>query len=412
MNARRGPAFRPPVFRRPVFRRPVFRRPGRRRSGRRRGSPLFAVLALLIALTTLTACSGRGDDFVTRSGASFEVNGKPLRFIGFNLYDAAASDLYSCSPATRLSDSALHATMRYVHDTLGASVIRFWAYQPYTAGGSDFSGMDRVISAARGAGLRVIPVLEDGPGDCSTGTDGVPKSAWQNDTWYTQGYKQPYGNASLSYRDYVRVVARHYRNNPTIMAWMMMNEAETSTRNQGDVTALADFALDIGTVIRSVDHRHLITLGTQGNGAPGASGPDFTAIYRQPVLDFVEVHDWARYGSDTEALPGSVNGALPATGSGECQSRTAPIACSFAIARQLGKPLVVGEAGISATDPAGQARRAQLFGAKVAAAFAAGASGYLVWQLNSANTDGYAVIPGKHDPLVGVLSAQAAKLGK
>jgi endo-1,4-beta-mannosidase len=373
----------------------------------------LAAITVVVAVIGLSGCGAHSvnDDFVTRSGSSFELDGRPFRFVGFNLYDAAASDLYSCSPSTRLSDANLNATMEYLHDQLGTSVIRFWAYQTYTQGGTDFAGMDRVIDAARHAGLRVIPVLEDGPGDCSSGVKGVSKAASEGDTWYTQGYKQPYGNATLSYRDYVRVVARHYRDNPTIMAWMMMNEAETSARNAGDVTALADFALDIGTVIRSVDPHHLITLGTQGNGAPGVSGPDFTAIYRQPVLDFVEVHDWARYGSDTQALPGSVNGALPEVDAGECQSRTAPIACSYAIAHRLGKPLVVGEAGIAAADATSRTRRAQLFQAKISAAFASGASGYLVWQLNTANTDGYAVILGQSDPLLGVLSAESRKLG-
>jgi mannan endo-1,4-beta-mannosidase len=381
---------------------------------RRRWPYLAAAVVILVAVAfgvRAFASSGTADDFVTRSGSSFELGGKPFRFVGFNLYDAASSDLYSCSPSTHMSDATLLSTMKYLHDELGTSVIRFWAYQTYTQGGTDFSGMDRVVHDARSAGLRVIPVLEDGPGNCSTGTNNVSKAASQDDHWYTQGYKQPYGSATLSYRDYVKVVARHYRDNPTIMAWMMMNEAETQTYNSGGVTALADFALDIGTLIRSVDPHHLITLGTQGNGAPGGSGPDFTAIYRQPILDFVEVHDWARYGSDTEAMPGSVNGALPAVTSGECQSRTAPIACSFAIAKQLGKPLVVGEAGIAATDAAGRQRRATLFQAKISAAFADGASGYLVWQLNTQNTDGYAVIRSQSDPLVGVLSATAKKLG-
>ena len=369
------------------------------------------VLTVVVAglLVTLGACSGSDEQFVTRSGRSFELNGKPFRFVGFNLYDAAASDIYSCAPDTRLSDSRLHEAMHQMHDH-GVTVVRFWAYQTYTAGGRDFSGMDRTIKAARSAHLRVIPVLEDGPGDCTTGQSGMSKAESQNDTWYTQGYKRPFGNAALSYRDYAEVVARHYRNNPTIMAWMMMNEAETTTRNSGDVSALVDFASDVATVIRSVDPHHLITLGTQANGAPGSSGPDFAAIYRQPVLDFAEVHDWARYGSDTQAMPGSVNNGLPEPNSPECASRTAPIACSFSLAAQLNKPLLVGEAGIAAHDSGARTRRAQLIKAKMTAAFTAGASGYLIWQLNEKNTDGYGVLIGQHDPVFDVLEGFSHRL--
>ncbi len=365
---------------------------------------LVALLVLAITTAGLGSCAGGDrDGLVTRNGTSFEVDGKPFRFVGANLYDAAASDLYACSPDTRLSDQKLREALRYLHEEAGASVVRFWAYQTYTAGGKDFSGIDRVIAAARAENLRVIPVLEDGPGQCTTGPADEAKAQVQNDTWYTQGYKQPYGNASLSYRDYAQAITTHYRGNPTILAWMMMNEAETSTRNEGDRTALADFALDIGTVIKKADPTHLLTLGTQSNGAPGTSGSDFTAIYSQSVLDFTEVHDWGRYGSDTEALPGSVNGRLPDPDSPECSSRTAKIACSFALAEQLGKPLVVGEAGIEARNQDERRRRATLLQAKIDAAFTAGAAGYLIWQLNLENTDGYAVVLGQDDPLTGVL---------
>ena len=374
--------------------------------------PLAGLLALVAAAGGLAACADDGDEFVRRAGRSFVLDGDPFRFVGFNLYDAAASDVYTCSPATRMTDDALDDALRWARDEAGASVIRFWAYQTYTAGGTDFSGVDRVVRAARRAGLRVIPVLEDGPGNCSTGVDRVAKSAVEGDTWYTQGYKRPYGDARLAYRDYVRVMAEHYRDEPTIMAWMMVNEAETEARNEGDRTALADFARDVAGVIREVDRRHLITLGTQGNGAPGTGGPDFRQIYEQDALDFAEVHDWARYGSDTEALPGSTGGSggLPSPGDGECEGRDARIACSFAVAAELDKPLVVGEAGITASDGDDRRRRADLLAAKMDAAFAAGAAGYLVWHLSSAPTDGYDVVPADDDPVADVMDRWGDRL--
>jgi hypothetical protein len=78
------------------------------------------------------------------------------------------------------------------------------------------------------------------------------------------------------------------------------------------------------------------------------------------------------------------------------------IARSFAMAQQLGKPLVVGEAGIQATDASGRVRRAALLRSKIQAAFADGEDGYLIWQLNTRNTDGYVVVPGQDEPLARV----------
>ena len=379
----------------------------RRLTSRLRTAGTAALLSLSVVLA---GCSGQSGSFVTRSGASLQIDGKPFRFVGFNLYDAAASDIFSCSPSTRLDDTQLADMLRYIRDEAGATVVRFWAYQTYTAGGTDFSGTDRFIAAASRAGLRVMPVLEDGPGDCSTGKPGVSLADADGGTWFTQGYKQPYGSARRSYRDYVQVMAQHYRDNPTIVAWTMVNEAETTARDTAGRPVLAAFAADVAAVIHAADPRHLVTLGTQGNGAPGASGKDFAAVYGQDGLDLTEVHDWNRYGSDTEAMPGSKDGSLPREDSDQCRATDAKIACSFAIAQQLGKPIVVGEAGVEATDAAGRARRADLLGAKMKAAFAANASGYLVWHLNRGPTDKLDVIPNEHDPLIGVMSGVAKGL--
>lgn len=356
---------------------------------------------VLVAMTTLASCSTTGNGFVQQSGPKLTLNGKPFRFVGFNLYDAAASDVYSCSPNTRLDDAALARTLAYIHDKAGATVVRFWAYQTYTAGGTNFSGVDRFLAAADKAGLHVLPVLEDGPGYCSTGQSGVPLNKADSGTWYSKGYRTPYGSAHQSYRSYVGVMARHYRNNATILGWTMMNEAETSKR-ESDQSVLVPFAKDIASVIHRADPNHLVTLGTQSNGAPGASGRDFAAVYGLRGLDFTEVHDYAYYGSDTEAMPGSQMGTLPSPTSSACRRTNAKIACSFAIAKKLHKPIVVGESGIQAQDQAGRESRAKLMSAKMKAAFSAGASGYLVWHLDVKPTDPndhYAVDPTTTDPL-------------
>ncbi|KQC36972.1 cellulase family glycosylhydrolase [Frankia sp. ACN1ag] len=347
------------------------------------------------------------DQFVTRSGAQLKLGGQPFRFIGFNYFDAAATDRYTCAWWPRVSDADLDRDFRFLHEQAGATVVRFWAFQTYTQGGTDFSGVDRVIRAARANGMRVMPVLENEWGDCTTAaTRTDSKAAYQGDTWFGQGYRVPFGNATLSYRDYVSRIVTHYRDEPTILGWTMMNEAETSARDDQNRPALVGFAGDIAGVIKSADPRHLVSVGSQSNGAPGASGPDFAAVYGLANIDFTEVHDWSAWGSDTEALPGSAkDGSLPATTSPQCAPvRGAPLACSFASAQQLGKPLIVGEAGIAAGDAAGRERRADLLAAKVRAAFHNGASGYLIWQFNHVvDTERYDVLPSDNDPLFAVL---------
>jgi aryl-phospho-beta-D-glucosidase BglC (GH1 family) len=245
-----------------------------------------------------------------------------------------------------MSDTQLVDTLRYLHDRAGATVLRFWAYQTYTQGATYWNGVDRVLAAARTVGMKVIPVLEDGPGDCTNTPDRVSKADYEGDTWYSAGYKQPYGNATLSYRDYVSQITAHYADDPTILGWSMMNEADTSAVTAQNVPVLVDFATDIASVIRAADPHHLITVGTQSNGAPGASGPDFTAVYQLPQISFAEVHDWGYWGSDLEPMPGGIGSTPPAADSIPCALRNALIGCSFARAVALDKPLVVGESGM------------------------------------------------------------------
>ena len=375
-----------------------------------------ALVALLGLAPVLAGCTpGEGTSpFVSAEGRVFVADGEPLTVVGYNVYDAAATDSFSCRPASRLDDAGVESTFARLAEQ-GVTAVRFWAYQTYTVAGRDWSGMDRVIAAAKANGVHVLPVLEDGPGDCSTGEAGVSLDRVDGDTWYTEGYKRPLGRATMSFRDYAPLVAEHYRDEPTILGWTLVNEAETSQRDAEGRSVLVGFAEDMAARVRAVDPNHLVTLGTQANGAPGASGPDFRDVYSLPGMGFAEVHDWPRDGRDpTQAMPGAVPdgtraGALPAPGSERCRSLAAPVACSFAVAADLGTPLLVGEVGITATDDEQRERRAEVFAGKMAAAYADGAAGYLLWHWSSAQTDGYDVVPGTDDPVVGVVGRVAAQ---
>jgi hypothetical protein len=263
----------------------------------------YILLALLLALVCLpsfpvdAAPAGAPAGFVTRSGSDFLLDGAPFRFVGANMYNAAGDPAtYQCGPWMSKPDVELDAWFARARTDFGGRVVRFWAFQRYTSGGTDWRGLDRVMRLANKHGLKVIPVLENQWGDCSQG-------GTKYDAWYAGGYNQPYGGYPLSYREYVRRVVERYRDEPAIFAWMLMNEAEGRTAAGAEATEpLYTFTRDMSAYVKSLDSNHLVTLGTIGGGQPGVRGANFERLHGLPTIDFAEYHD---YNSNDVPLPGS-----------------------------------------------------------------------------------------------------------
>jgi len=316
-------------------------------------------------ITIITKPTSSG--FVSACGTQFCLNGQPFRFVGVNFYGAAGT----CGP----SSSNLSSAFQTLQSQTGTKVVRFWAFQSMTNGGTDFSKLDAVVAAAKAQGIYLLPTLENHWGDCTVGGTKSP-------TWYASGYKSNYGYP-LSYRDYVGRVVSHYANEPTIFGWMLMNEAEDS-----DATGLYNFASDMSSYIRSLDPNHMITLGTIGTGQNGTSGSNYVRLYSLPNLNFVEAHD---YNNESQALPGG-----PVSNPNSCSNS---IACDVAQAIQvMKKPFIIGEAGITS----GSARPSEL-DAKINAIFQAGGSGYLYWEWTPTGSGGDQYQFGPGDPVNGIL---------
>jgi endo-1,4-beta-mannosidase len=174
---------------------------------------------------------------------------------------------------------------------LGGTVARCWAFQANAGpGGDDFTVLDQVVAAARAQGIRLVLTLENQWTACTQ-----PASANKDPAWYQTGYKSPYGTYTRSYVDYVRAVVQHFASEPQILMWQLMNEAECT-----DAAALRAFAIDVATVIKSLDANHLVSVGTLACGQNGVSGSDYQALHADPHIDILEAHD---YGNESQAIP-------------------------------------------------------------------------------------------------------------
>lgn len=348
-------------------------------------------MGLVLAVLLLASCGGAWSrpGFLTYDGPRFRLDGETVPLVGVNIYNAASRG--NCWYDMR---SRLGGTLDRIAEESdgGANVIRVWFFQRLATvdGRRDWTEFDRVLATARARGFKVIPVLTDQWGACEG--DDASGSGYKNRSWYESGYQQVRGGMPSSYRDWVREVVTRYRDEPTVALWSLVNEAEAlesrsgACRPQGH-EALKAFTDDMAEVVKDVDPDHLLGLGTIGEGQCGASGAEFRRLHSSPLIDVCEYHD---YDEAETPVPGDTTNGL-AIRIAECAS--------------LGKPLLIGEAGIDPDEVGGLERRADLIRAKMSAQFREGVAGFLLWGWvapGEVSGDPYGIGPG--DPALAVLS--------
>ncbi|HTM68875.1 MAG TPA: cellulase family glycosylhydrolase [Candidatus Binatia bacterium] len=344
------------------------------------GSRGLLVLAIA-AMASMTCVSGPRPrptrrlpgGFVVSSGGHLRLGAVRYRFVGVNVYSLASappgSDGFVCGESR--DDDGLRQTLDEVA-AMGGNAIRIDAYQSFTDGDGDFSRLDLILDEAGARGIRVILALENQWPDC---TEGGYKYA----DWYRDGYRRPYGGYRLSYRDHVAAVVRRYRDDPGVLMFQLMNEAESrDVHGLDDPEALLAFTEDMASLVRGIDRVHVLSLGTSGVARPGSGGAFYALLHQVNGIDVVEAHD---YGADAVALPRDVWLSLLA-------------------ARAIRRPFFIGEVGMDAP-PLSPEQRATLVAEKLEAAWHEDADGALVWSYRAG--DGGNKDFDFHDPLAAAL---------
>jgi mannan endo-1,4-beta-mannosidase len=365
--------------------------------------------------TTAPAASpGTVTGFVGRQGGGLVLDGAPFRFTGLNNYTANLRN--NCvsgyaggnADGTEANDLAGIASGTNGH----TKVIRAWFFQRQatTNGVRDWSAFDHTLAAAKAAGFRVIATLANGWGTCEAVAPDGTKATDQNGvgyrdiSWYQGGYKTfpeagHTGGASeggtVSYRNWVQEVAFRYRDDPTILAWQMMNEGNGGTWAAGangnfpcpDANAanaaILGWANDVVPLVKSIDPNHLVGIGMLQDSC-GTWQAQNTRISDVPGNDLCEYHD---YSSPATTMPSGLSYMISA--------------CAA-----IGRPVIVGEAGIDLGAVGGSlSTRAQDFDAKIRTQLGAGVAGIVPWVWNGSPWSldyKYEIRPG--DPLLAALA--------
>ena len=342
------------------------------------GACVLLISSLLLTGRAISEVRAADPSFVTRAGSQLLLDGQPYRFVGMNIY-GANSDGWCGEDYT--ADQ-----LRTALDGIGSrnTVLRSWFFQTLAAakgpdgawtGARDWTKFDQTLAIAAEKGVHVIVTLTDQWGECGDGGD----SGFKTKAWYLGGYDAPDPILAakydqwLSYRAWVVEIVTRYKDDPTILAWQLINEGEVKDSlnagcpigNPADPmdhgNILRDFAQDISGMIRGIDPNHLISLGTMGGGQCGTQDWQYSLVHALPNIDMCEYHDYLH-----EVMPGDQWNGL--------QVRIDQCAA-------LDKPIFVGESGITPnTIPGGTFEdRAELYDAKFRTQFAAGVQGELVW---------------------------------
>lgn len=374
---------------------------------------LLAAFALMVGAAIFFAAQGERESvsrsarpgFVQTRGAKFVIDGKPFRFVGANV-----AVMYRNEDRARMPE-----TLRVAAGD-GIRVVRVWAYgeggedSPIKSVGGDredwprqhpfrfkpdewneeaFVHLDKVIAEAARNKLYVQLCLVNWWRD----TGGVTQYLRWAGIADAADDKQPFGinveramlfytNAETRrmYRQHIeKIVTRRntvtgvlYKDDPTIMGYELMNEAQAATGRRHERRAWVE---EMSAYIRSLDPDHLITPGTWGYRSAWERR-EWLAEHRLPNVDFVDVHNYPRDDLDSYVdSPDALREFM---------------ANRVAAAYSLGKPLIFGEFGMGPEGYQGHSA-AEWYRAYVEGAARTGASGAMFWILTPDPKRGYGV---------------------
>ena len=361
------------------------------------GRILGFLAATCVAAGSVAAISSAANSGVSVSGGRLLLNGRTHYFSGVNAYNAT-SDWHvnnTCGPTVTDLNTVFSGMPR-------GSLVRTWAFQALGYNKNthqiDFSAIDRAVQAAADNGDYLILTLSEQAGVCDDGH-------WHDQAWYDGGYLKTYNDNGLgfsltmNYLDWVKAVVSRYTTNPTVAIYEPVNEPEASNCDSGygghdcyghtscpsgATASLRHFFDTVGAAIKNIDAGALVSMGVVGGSQCGIAGTGFDEVAASADVDIATYHD---YSSPATTMPATMFARLSET-------------------KNLGKPLLVEEAGIDAS-PAGVGcdtldQRASDFGAKSAAVKQAGSAGYLLWNWWPTPSSSCALTIAPGDPALSV----------
>ncbi|KAL5073960.1 hypothetical protein RYX36_012944 [Vicia faba] len=267
------------------------------------------LLFLILVFLVLFVEADDDDGFVKTRGVQLMLNDTPYYANGFNAYWLM---YFASDPSQR---NKVSSTFQEAANH-GLNIARTWAfsdggYKPlqYSPGSYNeemFQGLDFVMVEARKYGMKVILSLVNnyeglgGKKQYVVWARSEGQSINSEDDFFTNNVVKGY------YKSHIKtVLTRHnnlsgvaYKDDPTIMAWELMNEIRCSSDHSGNT--VQGWITEMASYLKSIDGNHLLEAGLEGFYGQSKTesnpnfqvGTDFIANNQIPNIDFATLHSY------------------------------------------------------------------------------------------------------------------------
>lgn len=345
---------------------------------------------LILPLTTLavlllSACCGSGQDssgdFVTARDGKFYRAGEEYKFVGTNFWFGAVlasegqgGDRERLRRELDLMQEVGITNVRVLAsgegpDTVPSHVLPVLQPQPGVYNDTILQGLDYLIAELEKRQMTAVLFLNNawewsgGYGAYLEWAGCGPVPDW-SDWTVAQDYHCQFvrnDKAKEMAEQHVRfmvtrtntVTGKPYSESPAIMAWELANEPRAFARDSMTKECFAQWVEAQAKLIKSLDHNHLVTTGSEGLEGCEYDPGLFRRVHAFPEIDYVCIHIWPYNWHWLGPASGPLENALARNGERSmidslvtaCQHTSAYIdACQEAV-RDLGKPMVLEEFG-------------------------------------------------------------------
>ncbi|CAA6661374.1 unnamed protein product [Spirodela intermedia] len=256
-----------------------------------------ALLLLLVCLLNQRHLRADAAAFVRVSGLHFTVNGSPFFANGFNAYwlmSVAADTAHRSKVSMAFQEAASH----------GLTVCRTWAFSdggyralqvsPGVYDEQVFRGLDFVVAEASKHGIRLVLSFKQ----YVSWARARGQNVFSDDDFFSNPLVR------FFFKNHVKEEHAHggmYRDDPTILAWELMNEPRCPSDPSG--RTLQSWIEEMAAHVKSIDWNHLLEAGLEGFYGPAAPpqkrflpglnvGTDFISNNLVHGVDFATIHSY------------------------------------------------------------------------------------------------------------------------